>query len=164
LQRPIFLLKAGWTTPASYKITRGTKGAAVAYKVRIYQHMWDMDKVITEGLKLVSGGTYGSEYALGAEPWTAFANNYSNTEYIYGMENSATNNPGVNAALASQYKNRQLVAISPIVWRNSYWLQDDKRRKEGIWSLQGRIPPVQLLPVFSPKNIRMTPTIRMHHL
>lgn len=124
-------LKAGWTTPASYKITRGTKGAAVAYKVRVYQHMWDMDKVITEGLKLVSGGTYGSEYALGAEPWTCFANNYSNSEYIYGMENSATNNPGVNAALASQYKRRQLVAISPIVWRNSYWLENDKRRKEG---------------------------------
>lgn len=111
----------------NYKITRGTKGAAIAFKVRIYQHMWDMNNVITEGLKLVAL----NEYALGAEPWTCFASNYSNTEYIYGMENSATNNPGVNAALASQYKRRQLVAISPIVWRNSYWLEDDKRRKEG---------------------------------
>lgn len=124
-------LKVGWTTPASYKITRGTKGAAAGYKVRIYQHMWDMDKVITEGLKFVAGGAYANEYALGAEPWTCFSNNYSSAEYIYGMENSATNNPGVNAALASQYKRRQLVAISPIVWRNSYWLEDDKRRQEG---------------------------------
>jgi hypothetical protein len=47
------------------------------------------------------------------------------------MENSATNNPGVNAAVASQYKRRQLVAISPIIWRNSYWRTDDKRRMEG---------------------------------
>ncbi len=117
--------KTGWS--GNSKITRGTKGASIAYKVRIYQHMWNMNNVITEGLKLVALG----EYMLGAEPWTAFANNYSNNEYIYGMENSATNNPGVNAALASQYKRRQLVAISPIVWRNAYWRVDDKRRKEG---------------------------------
>jgi starch-binding outer membrane protein, SusD/RagB family len=118
-------LKAGRSGNA--KITRGTKGAALAYKVRIYQHMWDMNKVVEEGLKLIAL----NEYALGAEPWTAFASNYSNSEYIYGMENSATQNPGVNAALASQYKRRQLVAISPIVWRNSYWLETDKRRTEG---------------------------------
>lgn len=117
--------KAGRTGNA--KITRGTKGAAIAYKVRIYQHMWDMNNVITEGLKLINL----NEYALGAEPWTCFAANYTNSEYIYGMENSATNNPGVNAAVASQYKRRQLVAISPIIWRNSYWRTDDKRRTEG---------------------------------
>jgi starch-binding outer membrane protein, SusD/RagB family len=119
--------KAGRT--GNTKITRATKGAAIAYKVRIYQHMWDMNNVITEGLKLISGSLAG-EYALGAEPWTAFAANYTNSEYIFGMENSATNNPGVNAAVASQYKRRLLVCISPIVWRNSYWLADDKRRKE----------------------------------
>lgn len=121
-------LKAGRT--GNMKITRATKGAAIAYKVRVYQHMWNMDKVIEEGSKLVAGGALASEYALGAEPWTCFTNNYANTEYIFGMENSATNNPGVNAALASQYKRRLLVCISPIVWRNSYWLADDKRRKE----------------------------------
>ena len=120
--------KAGRT--GNTKITRGTKGAAIAYKVRIYQHMWDMDKVITEASKLIAGGALAAEYALGTEPWTCFAANYTNTEYIYGMENSATNNPGVNAALASQYKRRLLVCISPIVWRNSYWLADDKRRKD----------------------------------
>lgn len=120
--------KAGRT--GNTKITRATKGAAIAYKVRIYQHMWDMDKVITEGSKLVTGGALATEYALGAEPWSCFAANYTNTEYIFGMENSATNNPGVNAALASQYKRRLLVCISPIVWRNSFWLADDKRRKE----------------------------------
>ena len=119
--------KAGRT--GNTKITKATKGAAIAYKVRIYQHMWNMDKVIEEGLKLVSG-TLAGEYVLGAEPWSCFAANYTNTEYIFAMENSATNNPGVNAALASQYKRRLLVCISPIVWRNSYWLSDDKRRKD----------------------------------
>lgn len=113
------------------KITRGTKGAAIAYKVRIYQHMWNMDKVIEEGSKLVSGGALASEYALGATVGACFASNYTNSEYIFGMENSATNNPGVNAALASQYNRRLLVCISPIIWRNSYWLADDKRRTEG---------------------------------
>jgi hypothetical protein len=113
------------------KITRGTKGAAIAYKVRIYQHMWNMNKVIEEGSKLVTGGALASEYALGATPGACFASNYTNNEYIFGMENSATNNPGVNAALASQYNRRLLVCISPILWRNSYWLADDKRRTEG---------------------------------
>jgi hypothetical protein len=120
--------KSGRT--GSTKITRATKGAAIAYKVRIYQHMWDMDKVIAEGSKLVAGGALATEYALGAEPWTCFAANYTNSEYIFGMENSATNNPNVNAALGAMYNNRALVSISPIVWRNSYWLADDKRRKE----------------------------------
>lgn len=121
-------LKAARTGNA--KIARGTKGAAIAYKVRIYQHMYDWDKVISEGSKLLAGGSLATEYALGAEPWTCFTSNYTNTEYIFGMENSATNNPGVNAALASQYKRRQLVCISPIVWRNTSWLADDKRRSD----------------------------------
>ncbi len=120
-------LKAGRT--GNTKITRATKGAAIAYKQRIYQHMWNMGSVITEGLKLVPGGALAGEYTLGAQPWTCFQNDYSNSESIFGMENSATNNPGVNAALASQYKRRLLVSMSPIIWRNSKWLADDKRRK-----------------------------------
>jgi starch-binding outer membrane protein, SusD/RagB family len=122
-------LKAGRTGNA--KITRATKGAAIGYKTRVYLHMYDWDKVITEASKIIEGGALATEYALGAQPWTCFAQNYANTEYMFGMDNSATNNPGVNAALASQYKRRQLVAISPIIWRNSFWLADDKRRQEG---------------------------------
>ncbi len=110
------------------KITRATKGAAAAYKIRIYQHMYNWPKVIEEGQKFLTGGAYVSQYSLGAEPWTCFVANYTNNESIFGMENSASNNPGVNAALASQYKRRELVAISPIVWRNKFWREDDKRR------------------------------------
>lgn len=112
------------------KIVRGTKGAAVAEKSRVYLHMWNMDKVIEEGAKLATGVLKGS-YSLTAEPAGPFTAPYSNTESIFGMENSATSNPGVNAALASQYGRRLLVCVSPIIWRNSKWLVDDKRRTEG---------------------------------
>lgn len=120
---------------ANQKITRATKGAAVAEKTRIYQHMWDMDKVISEGTKFISG-TLKDNYSLTADPSGPFANPYSNTESIFGMENSATVNPGVNAALASQYGRRQLVCLSPIIWRNPSWLQDDKRRADGAMTFK----------------------------
>lgn len=118
------------------KITRATKGAAVAEKTRIYQHMWDMDKVIAEGTKFISGALAGS-YALTADPSGPFVAPYNNTESIFGMENSATQNPGVNAALAAMYSptsvgGRGLVTMSPIIWRNTSWLVDDKRRAEGL--------------------------------
>lgn len=113
------------------KMSRGTKGAAVAYKVRIYQHMYRWNDVITEGLKLMPGGTLAGEYALGATPYAVWNTPYSSNEMIFGMESSATNNPGVNAALASQYKRRLLVCISPIIWRNKFWRSDDLRRTEG---------------------------------
>lgn len=131
-------LRAGWT--GSYKMTRGTKGAAAAYKVRIHQHMYNWSAAATEGEKFLTGGPYAAEYALGANPWTMW-NDYNSNEYIFGMENSSTNNPGVNAALASQYKRRQLVCISPIVWRNASWLPDDKRRKEPemVFKVSGQV-------------------------
>lgn len=120
------------TRTGNAKITRANKGAAVALKTRVYLHMWDMPKVITEGKKFLTGGTLAGEYTLTADPSGPFVSPYSNTESIFGMENSATNNPGVNAALASQYNRRQLVCISPIIWRNLSWLTDDKRRAEGL--------------------------------
>lgn len=113
---------------SNYKITRATSGAAIALKQRTYMNMYDWGNAITEGLKLVG------EYALTPTPdgvWGA-SNGYSNTESIFSMEHSVTNHPGVNAALASQYARRLLVCISPISWRNSYWLDDDLRREEGV--------------------------------
>ncbi|MDY0254057.1 MAG: RagB/SusD family nutrient uptake outer membrane protein [Tenuifilaceae bacterium] len=118
-------LRSGWS--GNYQMARGTKGAAAAYKTRIYQHMYRWEDVITEGNKFVTG-VYAGEYAMEAAPWLAYGN-YGSKEYVFGMQNSGTNNPGVNAALASQYKRRMLVCISPIIWRNSFWLPDDLRRK-----------------------------------
>lgn len=115
----------------NFKITRATKEAAIALKTRTYLHMEDWGNVITEGLKLTSGTPV---YEITATPDGPFggAKGYSNSESIFSMENSVNSNPGVNAALASQYNRRQLVCISPIIWRNSYWLEDDLRREEDV--------------------------------
>jgi hypothetical protein len=114
------------------KIVRATKGAAIAYKTRVYQHMWDWSNVIVEGEKLKTLGADG--YVLTASPDGVFVSNYSNTESIFSVENSANNYPTVNGQLANMYngKSRALVCISPIVWRNPYWLSDDKRRGTGM--------------------------------
>lgn len=118
------------------KITRATKGAAVAEKTRIYLHMWNLDKVIEEGTKFITGALAGT-YSLTADPSGPFTNPYGNTESIFGMENSANQNPGVNAALAAMYSptsigGRGLVTMSPIIWRIPTWLVDDKRRADGL--------------------------------
>jgi hypothetical protein len=120
---------------ANAKLSRATKGAAVAEKTRVYLHMWNMDKVIEEGTKFIAGSLAGT-YSLTADPSGPFASPYSNSESIFGMENSATQNPGVNAALAAMYAptsvgGRGLVCMSPIIWRHSSWLVDDKRRTAG---------------------------------
>jgi hypothetical protein len=111
------------------KIVRATKGAAVAFKTRVYQHMWDWSNVITEAQKLIAYPS-ADGYSLTASPDGPFVSNYSNTESIFSMENSANNNPTTNGSLPQMYngKGRALVCISPIVWRNPYWRADDKRR------------------------------------
>jgi hypothetical protein len=106
--------------------TKATKNAAIAFKTRVYLHKRDWDKVITEGNKIASA------FTLTASPNGPFASNYSNSESIFSILQAATLNPGVNAALASQYKTRRLVSISPIIWRDPSWLADDKRREEGV--------------------------------
>ncbi len=125
------------------KITRATKGAAVAEKTRIYLHMWNMDKVIEEGTKFISGSLAGI-YKLTADPSGPFVSPYGNTESIFGMENSATQNPGVNAALGAMYSptsigGRGLVTMSPIIWRLPTWLTDDKRRSTSMVTLSSGV-------------------------
>jgi len=105
-------------------LTKANKGAAIAFKTRVYLHKRDWDNVITEGTKLQG------LYTLESTPSGVFENNYSNTESIFSIKHNAVSNPGVNAALASQYNRRYLVSISPIIWRNPSWLTDDLRRAE----------------------------------
>lgn len=119
-------------------LVKANKNAAIAFKTRVFLHKRDWDNVINEGVKL------NGAYTLTAHPSGVFTSNYSNTESIFSIRHSASYNPGVNAALASQYKRRTLVAISPIIWRDPSWLADDKRREEttmvftGTGSLAGR--------------------------
>ncbi|TFH39504.1 MAG: RagB/SusD family nutrient uptake outer membrane protein [Bacteroidia bacterium] len=109
-------------------IVRSTKQAAAAFKTRVYLHMYDWNSVVAEASKFLTGGVYAGTVALTANPSGPFTDNYGNSESIFSLENSGTNNPGVNAALASQYKRRLLVCISPIIWREPMWLANDLRR------------------------------------
>ncbi|MEY2793266.1 MAG: hypothetical protein RJA76_1258 [Bacteroidota bacterium] len=126
------------TRPGSLRISRATKGAAIALKSRVYLHANNWAKVVEESAKLVNGSTsftspVGS-YALTASPDGPFASpgaNLSNTESIFSIENASIDNPGVNGALGAMYANspgRALIAISPIIWNASFWRPTDLRR------------------------------------
>lgn len=116
------LMTAKASRSAKNAIVYATKEAAIALKTRVYLSKSDYPKVITEANKL------DGLYTLTPDPNTPFANNYGNTESIFSLENSATNNPSVNGAIASQYNGRGLIAISPIIWNQPQWLATDKRR------------------------------------
>lgn len=132
------------TRTGSLKITRATKAAAVALKTRVKLHMMDWAGVVTEGNKLATqsvapftpNATYGS-YSLPSSPFAAFTatGSKSNTESIFSIENDATDNPGVNGALPSMYNTsasptsgRALVAISPLIWNQTWFLATDTRK------------------------------------
>lgn len=106
------------------KIVRVTQGAAIALKMDMKLRMRDWQGVITEFAKL------DGQYTLTEGPSDVFANNYSNSESVFSILNTANTNPGVNGALASQFNRRSLLAISPILWNDPMWLADDKRRSE----------------------------------
>lgn len=115
---------------------RATKAAAIALKMRLRMHMGDWQGVITEGNKLVPAtapftSPIGS-WALTATPEGPFANNLS-TESIFSIRNDATDNPGVNGALANMAGNpglggRGLIEISPVILSDPRWLCSDVRR------------------------------------
>ncbi|MCC8142941.1 MAG: RagB/SusD family nutrient uptake outer membrane protein [Tannerellaceae bacterium] len=106
-------------------IIRATAGAAIALKTRVYLHMRDWENVIAEAKKLEN-----YDYALEATPDIPFINDDSNSESIFSISNSTTNNPGTNGSLASMLSadGRRLVMTSPILYNSTMWLEDDKRR------------------------------------
>ena len=123
-------------TNAGLKLTRATKGAAIALKTRVMLHKKDYAGVITEGNKLVPvaapfvspvGG-----YTLTATPDGPFttAGNKGNSESIFSIDNTTGETPGVNGALPSMYAptGRFLVAISPIIYNAAFWPATDTRR------------------------------------
>ena len=127
---------------ASLRITRATKGAAVALKTRVKLHMGDYAGVITEGAKLgtsAAATTFTAPSALGGYALTAtpdgpFASvgaNYGNTESIFSIENSTIRNAGTNGSLSTMYSKapgRALAVISPIIWNDPSWKATDTRR------------------------------------
>ena len=142
------------TRSGNLKIVRATKAAAIAAKIRIYRHMGAWDKVIEEASKIVSSSTPFSSpiggYQLTASPDGVFTNNSSNTESIFSIENSETDNPTTNGCLYQMYCGRSLVCVSPIIINADFWPADDLRRellperanrygsKEAYWSTKYR--------------------------
>jgi len=126
------------------KITRATKGAAIALKTRVKQHMGDWAGVIAEGTKLgasVAAASYTSpigSYKLTASPDGPFTGFKDNTESIFSIENGPSSNGGVNGALANMLlpaKNalnsavgRNLIATNPNLYVASFWVTGDTRR------------------------------------
>lgn len=131
-------------TRTTSPITRATKGAAIAMKTRVYLHQNDWAKVITEGNKLVpatpnANGNFVSpigNYTLTASPMGPFGpGNKNNTESIFSIENNDVDNGGVNGALPVMYTaaaldGRGIVAISPLLWNQPFWLESDLRKSE----------------------------------
>jgi starch-binding outer membrane protein, SusD/RagB family len=131
---------------ASLRISRATKAAAVGLKTRVYLHMGQWSKVVAEGNKLApqnlapfniaAGSGYGA-YSLPSNPYAAFssAGSKNNTESIFSIENSDVDNAGVNGALPAMYttsnaptSGRALVAISPLIYNQSWFLATDARK------------------------------------
>lgn len=121
------------TRAGGLKISRATKGAAIALKTRVYQHMGNSDKVISESQKIVDA-TFASPigaYKLTAEPNGPFLNNAGNSESMFSIENSELDNATNNGSLSQFYTDvRSLVSLSPVLHNADFWLANDKRRTQ----------------------------------
>ncbi len=126
------------------KTYRTTKAAAIALKMRVRLHMGDWPNVIVEGAKLVPATPTLIAYPgfvspiggwkLETSPLTPFtAGGWQGNETIFSIRNSATDNGGVNGALANMLGNtsiggRGIVRVSPIVFNLPEFLCTDLRR------------------------------------
>ncbi|GAB3960772.1 RagB/SusD family nutrient uptake outer membrane protein [Spirosoma harenae] len=126
------------TRTGNLKITRATKGAAIALKTRVRLHQNNWAEVIKEANKLVpTAAPFTSPigaYALTSGPLGAFgAANKTNTESIFSFENNDVDNAQVNGAPASMYSavsttGRGIVLISPILWNQPFFPANDLRK------------------------------------
>lgn len=132
----------------SSKITRASKGAAIALKTRVYLHMRDWDNVIKEAKKLINAdGTFVSpigSYKLEENPAAPFTSADSNNESIFSIENSSDDNASVNGALFAMLSGRDgsrtMCPTSPALYNSSYWAANDKRRNM-LYYLQSDAAP-----------------------
>lgn len=134
------------TRTGNARVTRATKGAAIALKQRLYLYQGNWAKAIAEGNKLIStAAPFTSSiggYALMPTPQEAFPGGANVTnENVFSVENSADDNPGVNGALPNIYGSRQpiasgginargLIAVSPILYNAPFWTCSDLRRTQ----------------------------------
>jgi hypothetical protein len=134
------------TRTGNARVTRATKGAAIALKQRLYLYQGNWSKALEEGNKLITGTTTFTSsiggFALMATPQDAFPGGANVTnENIFSVENSSDDNPGTNGALATSFGSRQpiasgginargLIALSPILYNAPFWTCSDLRRTQ----------------------------------
>ena len=126
------------------KSYRATKAAAIALKMRVRLHMGDWPNVLVEGNKLVPALPVLNAYPgfvspiggwkLETAPSTPFTTaGWQGNETIFSIRNAATDNPGVNGALANMHGaaaigGREIIRISPIIFNLPAFRCDDLRR------------------------------------
>ncbi len=134
------------TRTGNARVTRATKGAAIAMKQRLYLYQGDWASAVLEGNKLISTAAPFTSplggYQLMPTPQEAFPGGANVTnENVFSVENSADDNPGVNGALANVFGSRQpiangginargLLAVSPILYNAPFWTCTDLRRTQ----------------------------------
>jgi starch-binding outer membrane protein, SusD/RagB family len=133
---------------------RATKGAAIALKMRVKMHKGDWAGVITEGNKLLpaSGivtpsnpsGTISpiGGYALTASPLGPWTSGGNSVESIFSIKNDPVDAPSTNGALSrllgsATLGGRGLVSVSPVIYNNTAWLCDDKRKDTTVLGASG---------------------------
>ena len=134
------------TRTGNLRVTRATKGAAIALKqrLRLYQGNWAQAAV--EGAKLIQGtSTFTSPiggYVLMGTPQAAFPGGASVVaENIFSIENSSDDNPGTNGGLPNVFGSRTtgqnqtgagraLLAISPLLYNAPFFTCTDLRRTQ----------------------------------
>ncbi|WP_159637139.1 RagB/SusD family nutrient uptake outer membrane protein [Sphingobacterium composti Ten et al. 2007 non Yoo et al. 2007] len=127
-------------TSNSTKISRATKGAAIALKTRVKLHMKDYSGVIAEATKLGAAETSGNfsstigSFSLEADPSTPFLSYDNNKESIFSIAQSIVSSGGVNGAITSmfspsQFNGRDLIGVSPNIYNAPFWLTSDLRKQ-----------------------------------
>jgi hypothetical protein len=126
------------TRSGAQKVTRATKGAAIALAQRVRLHQGNWAQTVAEGAKLISATTPFTStiggYTLTSAPQGPFVSNTS-SEAIFSIENASNDNPGVNGALPNMLGSpsigaRGLVAVSPRIFNAPFWECDDLRRTQ----------------------------------
>ena len=101
------LVPANYST-ALLNTTRIHRNTIIAFKTRVYLHMWDWNAVVTEGNRIVSNAApftaaSGVAFAINPSYSNIFAAPYTSAESILSMPMTATNNPGTQNGLCHYY-------------------------------------------------------------
>ena len=133
-------------TNAGGAIFRAQKSAAIALKQRVYLHMGQWANAVAAGNQLIpatlnTANPSATKSLIGnhnlmSTPNGSFGFSTGNNvtaENLFTIKNDPLDNGSVNGAPAAMYGStdllgRGLVCVSPIIWNNTGWLEDDKRR------------------------------------